>query len=193
MRVSPEQAIANAANQSAHGPTYGVGECLWRVHDAYGVPSNGTHDAAAMWAASTAKHGQTDPHLIPRGAPVFWTGGTHGYGHVAIGAGAGRCWSTDILRPGRFDLVDIDLIRRQWGLRLVGWTEDIDGVHVFTPRQPHPLVKAALDATPGPARVAAMQRLAAHGQPAMAAKARVWLKAHANQARVVGDFRQAVS
>jgi cell wall-associated NlpC family hydrolase len=126
-------AIIAARTQSQHGPAFGVGECLMRVHDCYGIGAL-FPDAAAAWAGAKVKHHTSDPTAIPRGYPVWWTGGSKGFGHVAISAGNGMCWSTDILRPGFFDLVAIDRIRTQWGLALVGWSEDVNGVKVVASR-----------------------------------------------------------
>jgi hypothetical protein len=131
MTATIEQAIAAAVHQSTHGPAFGVGECQKRVRLAWGVPSDGTASAAADWHNSRHRHATTDAASIPRGALVRWVGGSHGYGHVAIATGDGRCWSTDIRRPGWFDLVPITEIHARWGLTLVGWTEDIDGVTVW--------------------------------------------------------------
>lgn len=122
-----EQAITYCASHLKTEPDGCQKEC--RV--AYGVASDGTPSAAADWVRSQHKHRTDDPKAIPRGALVRWTGGSHGYGHVAIATGDGRCWSTDIITRGRRSLVDIDLIRQKWGLTLVGWTEDIDGVVVY--------------------------------------------------------------
>jgi hypothetical protein len=198
---TPEQAIAVAARQSAHGPRYGTGECLMRVHDAYGVPSDGTHDAATAWLRSRFKHpkpadaGARPAWLagIPRGALLYWTGGTHGYGHIAICAGHGMMWSTDIRRPGYFDLVPIEEVQRLWRLELVGWAEDVDGVHVFTPPHPHPLVRAVVHAAPGLERRRAMERLAAHGAPKPAGQARAWLRADDNKRRILDSLHGLVS
>jgi hypothetical protein len=123
------QAAAKAKFQSEHGPVFGKGECLERVHDLYGIgPVFST--AAAAWAGAQHKHPETDPTKIPSGFPTFWLGGSEGDGHVAEAQPHAKCWSTDILRTGFFDLVDISLIHQKWGLTLVGWTEDLNGVMV---------------------------------------------------------------
>jgi hypothetical protein len=111
-------------------PTSEVGMCLREVRECYAVDALYL-DAAQAWDQSKHKHRETDPRKIPRGVPVFWTGGAGGHGHVAIGTGFGRCWSTDILRRGFFDRVPISLIGEKWGLELVGWTEDLNGVRVY--------------------------------------------------------------
>lgn len=125
------------------------GWCLVFVHDAFGVPAR-YPSAAAAWINAAHKHPETDPHKIPRGVPVFWAGGSHGYGHVAVSRGDGTCWTTDLIRDGQVDVAPIELVRERWGLTLVGWTEDLNGVTVWTPPKPAgpgPNVQAAIDAT----------------------------------------------
>jgi hypothetical protein len=75
------------------------------------------------------------------------TGGSHGYGHIAISVGGGKCWSTDIQRPGYFDLVPVTRIHDAWGLTFVGWSEDVDGVRVITvlPPTPAPVATPHID------------------------------------------------
>lgn len=131
---TPAEALRAAAKQSHDGPTFGVNECKKQVRLLYGVPSDGTPDAASAWAAAEHRHPADTPlHDVPRGALVWWTGGKEGHGHVALYAGGGHVWSTDIERPGRFDLVPTTRITAAWGLKLVGWSEDIDGVRVIHP------------------------------------------------------------
>lgn len=124
--VTTWPAIRAARTQSEQGPQFAVGMCLAKVHDCYGIgalfPS-----AAAAWKGAKVKHPETDPAKFPRGYPLFWTGGSRGFGHVAIAAGDGMCWSTDIKRPGFFDKCAITDIHDKWGLTLVGWTEDLNG------------------------------------------------------------------
>jgi hypothetical protein len=120
------QAIARARTQSKQGPKFGTGLCLQRVRICYGIPALAA-DAIGAWNIAQTKHRVTDPTSIPRGFPVFWSGGSDGHGHIAISAGGGKCWSTDIERPGFFDYVDITEIRAKWGLTLLGYTEDLNG------------------------------------------------------------------
>lgn len=120
------RAIAAARTQSRRGPLLEVGMCLANVDACYGI-GPGAPTAIAAWQRAAHQHPTANPNAIPRGYPIFWSGGSHGAGHVAISAGRGWCWSTDIRRPGRFDRVRVDQIRRQWGLHLEGWTQDING------------------------------------------------------------------
>lgn len=122
------------ARSKSPRPTSEPGMCLREVRECYAVGPEAA-SAAQAWEYAEHKHRETDPRKIPRGAPVFWTGGSQGFGHIAISTGFRQCWSTDILRSGYFDRVPIELIGQRWGMRLVGWTEDLNGVRVFTPKR----------------------------------------------------------
>jgi hypothetical protein len=137
MTKTPEQAIEAARRQSNRGPSFAAGMCLQRVRLCFGVGS-GALDATKAWEAADHKHRTTTTRDIPRGVPIFWTGGSGGHGHIAISTGNGRCISTDIHRRGFFDEVPITEINRRWGssLRFQGWTEDINGVRVWSPPAP---------------------------------------------------------
>lgn len=140
MSTIAEQAITRARYQSAHGPAYGIGQCMWRTRELYDAPAvgdfdhDGSADAEDGWKAARFKHPfDGDYNAVPRGVPFWWSGGSHDNGHVAPSTGAGRCMSTDILRPGFYDDVPLALIAQKWGLHPLGWTEDIGGVRVWTP------------------------------------------------------------
>ncbi len=119
-------AIAAARKQSHQGPQSAEGMCLQMVRVCYSIPAV-AGDAIGAWNIATTKHRTTDPAAIPRGFPVFWSGGSHGHGHIAISAGGGHCWSTDIRRPGFFDYVPITEIHDKWGLTLLGFSRDLNG------------------------------------------------------------------
>lgn len=127
------QAIAHVRHQSQHGPSVKPGMCKQQTRIAYAVPSDGSASASEAWSRTRHKHPAATVADAPRGALVWWTGGSKGHGHVGIKAGNAYVWSVDIKRPGRWDKVPIEQITRDWpGLRLVGWSEDIDGVRVVT-------------------------------------------------------------
>lgn len=81
--------------------------------------------AAKAWYAADRKHaGDKKP---PAGVPVFWTGGSQGYGHIALSLGNGMIRTTD--RPtGRVGTVELGYIQTYWGQKYMGWTEDLNGV-----------------------------------------------------------------
>jgi hypothetical protein len=62
---------------------------------------------------------------------VYWTGGSQGFGHIAIGTGNGNCWSTDAGGSGVVAKVNIDELTARWGIAFQGWAEDVNGVRVF--------------------------------------------------------------
>lgn len=193
---SPEAAIRSCEQQSAHGPRFRPYYCKRECREAYGITQSHSDDAAEAWAEAKHKHPTDDPMAAPRGALLFWTGGSHGYGHVAIAAGNGMMWSTDIKRLGYFDLAPITDVRRKWGpsLTFVGWTEDMDGVRVLpVPKKKHPHIERVMHAKPGNARMAAMQQLAAKGAPRPAALARVWLKGEADKRRALASLRKILA
>ena len=111
-----------------------AGYCLREVRECYAV-GPAALDAQEAWDSARFKHPETDPRKIPRGVPVFWAGGSEGHGHIAISTGWSRVWSTDILRSGFFDRVKTTLVGEKWGLWLLGWTEDLNGVRVYTPKK----------------------------------------------------------
>lgn len=129
--VSPAQAIASARKNTFFEP---VGYCLRWVRLRYGV--DGLYDdATEAWEKAEFKHPVRSGAQVPRGAPIFWTGGSNGHGHIAIGTGNGNCWSTDAGGPTIAAKVNIDELGRRWSLlEIQGWTEDLNGVRVFDPR-----------------------------------------------------------
>jgi len=63
----------------------------------------------------------------PVGAAVYWTGGSSGYGHIAISVGDGKVRSTDAGGEGRVKTVGVDWATKAWGLRYAGWANSING------------------------------------------------------------------
>ena len=109
MTRTGEDAIAVARREHRDGVAFGVGMCLQRVRLCYDIPAL-YPDAATAWLRAGARHPQIDPTQIPRGFPVFWTGGSAGHGHIAISTGGGECWSTDVAHLGHWDKVPIERI-----------------------------------------------------------------------------------
>lgn len=125
MRPWPE-AIAWAEAQTRFSPD---GLCLKFTRTCYHVSALWS-DAATGWANADLRHlGNSTP---PRGVPVWWTGGSNGYGHVAISAGGGYVISTDYPSSEKVGRARIDALTKGWNLRYGGWSEDINGVRVWT-------------------------------------------------------------
>jgi hypothetical protein len=102
--------------------------CLLFVRTRYGVPKR-AHTALRAWSAARHKH--RHDHYPPAGVPVFWSGGSHRGGHVAISLGHGMIVSTDMPRTGHVGRIRLSTIARRWHLRYLGWTEDLNGVRIY--------------------------------------------------------------
>jgi hypothetical protein len=135
---TPGQAIAFAR---AHR-TNEVGFCLRYVRTAYGVAAK-FPSATDAWRNAQQKHPVTRGILVPRGAPVLWTGGSRGFGHIAIATGNGNCWSTDAGGSGVVAKVNIDDLTARFNIDFEGWIEDINGVKVFDAGKAAPSGQAA--------------------------------------------------
>lgn len=168
---------------AGHGSTY-AGQsrtwyrmCLQYVRLSYGIPG-GTANAGLAWDRAQHKHRTDNSSSIPRGVPVFWELPSVA-DHVALSAGDGWCWSNDVQTPGKCNKVRIDDITRAWNGTLLGWTEDLNGVRVWTPprRRKTKNITAALSAKTRAARVYALKKVVENGSRKAASAARVWLAA----------------
>src|ERR671933_786167 len=97
------------------------GACFRFTAWCYGFAHAGLNDAATGWRTMPKAYRHRHHRHPPAGAVVFWTGGSHGFGHAAISAGGGKIYSTDIRRSGRVDLVPLGEIEQQWHLVFEGW------------------------------------------------------------------------
>lgn len=128
-RVTPAMAIAKIRGMMRAKTNIGKGLCQKNVRLVYGI-GGGAPSAADAWKNAKYKHSMRESP--PVGAFIFWTGGSSGYGHVAIYAGGGKVYS-----PGgpsdwyRWTLDPISSFGSS--LNLVGWTEDNNGVRVIKP------------------------------------------------------------
>lgn len=109
-----------AAALAARGRAVQPGMCLRTVRGFYGLPG-GVPDASAAWRAAINPRGPVA--TPPPGAPVFWTGGAHGHGHIAVMSSGGYIVSTDAPARGRIGTVPLGYPSQRWGLRYEGWAE----------------------------------------------------------------------
>ena len=105
-----KHASQNWSNQCQHFARLCVGASAW-------APS-----AREAFNATPAAHRHSSPNP-PAGAIAYFGVADHGTGHAVLSAGGGLCYSTDIKRPGKVDLVPISLPVTQWGLPYRGWID----------------------------------------------------------------------
>ncbi|KHL18544.1 hypothetical protein CLV56_3998 [Mumia flava] len=125
-----EAAVAYAAGKIGHNKMPEAGYCQLFTRGCYGVPSSGNFDgdkdadAVDAWKRAKA-HGTvvatTKSQKIPRGAAVYWSGGSNGHGHAAVALGKGRVISTDVNGARSVGRAHIDDLSRRWGLTLLGY------------------------------------------------------------------------
>lgn len=123
MAYTAERTAQNAIADRYNSPGY----CLQQVRMWAGIPAR-YGDAATAWYNTNDRHpGGRRP---PRGSFVFWTGGSRGYGHIALSLGNGKIRSTDAGGSGRVATVDLAWVERNWGQRYAGWSWDVNEVTV---------------------------------------------------------------
>lgn len=127
-----EQAIA----WTKRGQRFEVGWCKRMCRTAYGVPSDGSDTAVEAWSRTKVRGAKGT--VPPRGALVWYVGGSHGAGHVAISEGNGMIRSTDAPVAGMWGSVPRSWPETHWGMLYVGWSRDIDGATVVPPPKPKP-------------------------------------------------------
>lgn len=116
----------NAENARTNKP----GMCLQEVRTWDGIPARYGTAAIAWFNTNHRFPGDRHP---PRGADVYWTGGSRGAGHIAKSLGNGMVRSTDAGGSGRVATVDLGWFERNWHLRYAGWSWDTNEVTI-----PHP-------------------------------------------------------
>lgn len=117
------ETVASAMSSTANVP----GHCLEWSREQAGIPSK-YMDATTAWEhASGRRPADANP---PRGAAVYWTGGSSGYGHIAISLGNGKVRSSDAGGYGQVATVRIHQISEQWDLHYAGWANTINGYRI---------------------------------------------------------------
>jgi hypothetical protein len=138
-----EEAIHDALRDASNSP----GMCLQQTRTWYEIPSKYPDATSGWYATDFFKMHDRNP---PRGAVVWWVGGSNGHGHVAMSLGDGTVRSTDAAGRGRVGTRPLAWFEQNWGLQYKGWSADIndvvipelkaiyDGVHAPPPLVPQP-------------------------------------------------------
>lgn len=127
-RVAANKAIDYLRRESRMGTLrcrHGIiwkGHCAHSVACAYGKYASGwdAYQGFSLTAPKYRKNGKKR-YTAPRGALVFWRGGSAGYGHVGVSNGRGRFWGVDFPKMFHVGLGRIEDVERVWGLEYVGW------------------------------------------------------------------------
>lgn len=141
MVYTREQAAQRA---EASRTTSAVGLCQKWTRTMIGAPSagdvdgDGDADAVDGWKSEPAKYRHPGDRRPPRGVPVSWSGGRHGYGHRAVSLGGGMIRSTDAGGACRNATVPLSWVEAHWGLHYLGWSETMDGLLIPTGEKPKP-------------------------------------------------------
>lgn len=115
------------ATNAEKSTSNGVGMCLQWSRERAAIASR-YPDAATAWRHAKRRHkGDKNP---PRGAMVYWTGGSKGYGHIAVSLGGGKIRSSDAGGNGRPATVDVDWPTRTWGMPYAGWADNVNDVTI---------------------------------------------------------------
>jgi len=123
MVYNADQTAQRALNTSTNKPGYCLQQCrTWAgIGSMYG-------DATTAWKNTNDRH--PGNKSAPRGSMVYWTGGSHGYGHIAVSLGNGKVRSTDAGGSGKVATVSIDWPTTHWGLPYAGWAWDVNEVTI---------------------------------------------------------------
>lgn len=123
MVYAAERSAKRAEADDYNSPGY----CLQQVRIWCGIgPRYLT--ASQAWANANGKH---TGRKIPRGAAVYWTGGSKGYGHIALSLGNGKIRSTDAGGQGKVATRTLEWFDNNWtSLRYAGWAWNINEVTI---------------------------------------------------------------
>jgi len=122
--VRDAEQVATLAEHASENP---AGYCLVWSRELADIPAR-YGSAAAAWRAAHRRHrGDRTP---PRGAMCFWTGGSHGYGHIAPSLGKGVIRSSDAGGQGRPATVPLGWVEEHWGLTYEGWTDNVNDIQI---------------------------------------------------------------
>lgn len=131
MTRSWPQARQWALDQGRRGPAFQEGHCLEAVRTAWAVPSL-YGSAGEAWSATRLRVAGPAGFVGNPGNLVWWVGGSHGFGHVAISLGDGDVLTVDVEGAGLLRRASFDRIAR-WApdLHLAGFSRDLNGVRVL--------------------------------------------------------------
>lgn len=125
-------AVARAKALVAKGTRVPVDTCLMQVRKLFDVPAK-YRTAYLAWLGAGGHDGPNTHYALPApaGVPVFMKG-RNAAGHICLSDGNGGVYTTDYPRVGRWNHVaDIHTLARAWNMKVLGWSETVNGVRVY--------------------------------------------------------------
>ena len=122
----PDSGIRTVSHRLAYYQVHGAprsNQCAAAVRAALNAPMQGLASAADVWHA-VPSHQRRRTHA-PRGAIVYWTGGSSGYGHTCFALGDHLELSVDVVpgKPGAAGVVPFSWFEAHWPrLTYAGWS-----------------------------------------------------------------------
>lgn len=125
--------ILKAQHESLHPTQNWHDRCLVFVRTMFGIAADGREPTAySSWIEAGGSKGvNTHTKLAaPANVPVYYKG-SNPAGHIALSAGHGMVWSSDIIRDGKIDLTSSQHIEAKWGMKYLGWAEVLESVRII--------------------------------------------------------------
>jgi len=128
---------AAGADRMLSWGTYTPGMCLQAVSKAVGAfdlqsDRPGWYTFALRGWQNTPDDRRHYDRTPPKGAVVYFSASSNGYGHIALSLGGGRIVSTDVPRNGQIGVTTIDAICDAWGRTYLGWSDSFMGHDLST-------------------------------------------------------------
>ena len=122
----PDSGIRTVSHRLAYYQTHGApraNQCAAAVRRALNAPMQGLASATEVWSAVPLI--QRRRTHAPRGAVVYWVGGSAGHGHTCFALGDHLELSVDVVpgKPGAAGVVPFEWFAQHWPrLHYVGWS-----------------------------------------------------------------------
>ena len=144
MPYTRSQTAARAREFASKNRYVDYGMCLMWSRTMAGIPAK--YPNATVAAQNAPLRGGTPP----AGSFVYWTGGSQGYGHIAISAGGGYVYTTDYPVRNHVRKARIASVTSAWNLRYRGWSDECNEVTLRPEPRPNPAPSPAPRPYPTP-------------------------------------------
>jgi hypothetical protein len=129
-----------------HTSTCTEGRCLQWVRGYYNIGPK-FPSAIESWKDTPLRYRHGSAHAA-RGYPFYWSGGSQGYGHIALGIDADHVISTDWPWAGHVGVAAIRDISTRWYMTPLGYATWLNGVRIWVPTVDASKLRYAADGHP---------------------------------------------